>query len=444
MPEETAGLIEQALAQAAPQLVFLTPAERAGRWREAFGAAAARVPQPYWLYSGADQSPLVLGFPLRLSPMWEEFGRDLGRLIDAEIAYRRAMAQQAEVSKAALVDLRRLMVGRIAETLENAYLHDYGQRLPEVFLLVLTREVAERLRLATRALTAAAPELGARAIDEIRYATAQRVGDVAHRARTQPVERLRAGARPAAPGGGAGADGGLAGVRRTRPRRHRPVRRASPRHRSARGDGVPARAPAHRRRALPHDLPHQHGPDPGPPRARSRLRPGARGDRPRGARAPGRPPALQRRRARPAGDLAAPRNAAPVGGPPPPPRRRRPAIPALRGPQRAAGTGRRHRRSRAAHPDPAPGADRAALGHDTAVRLHVARRPLLGRAPLRPPLRPRRVHAAHRGAAAPRARHRGAGDAPDGALPRARRGDPRAPPLEVREVPRRCLLYTSP
>jgi hypothetical protein len=191
MPEETAGLIEQALAQAAAQLVFLTPAERAGRWREAFGAAAARVPQPYWLYSGADQSPLVLGFPLQLSPRWEEFGRDLGRLIDAEIAYRRAMAQQAEVSKAALVELRRLMVGRIAETLENAYLHDYGQRLPEVFLLVLTREVAERLRLATRALTAAAPELGARAIDEIRYATAQRVGDVAHRARTQALDRLR-------------------------------------------------------------------------------------------------------------------------------------------------------------------------------------------------------------------------------------------------------------
>ncbi len=191
MPEDATGLIEQALAQAAPQLVFLTPADRAGRWRDLFGAAAARVPQPYWLYSGADQSPLVLGFPLQLSTAWEDFGRDLGRLVDAEIAYRRAMAQQAEVSKAALVELRRLMIGRIAETLENAYLHDYGQRLPEVFLLVLTREVAERVRAATRALAAAAPELGGRAVDEIRYATAQRLGDVAHRARTQALDRLR-------------------------------------------------------------------------------------------------------------------------------------------------------------------------------------------------------------------------------------------------------------
>ena len=190
MPEPS-GLIEQALAQAAPQLVFLTPGERAGRWRDAFGDAADRVPHPYWLYSGADQSPLVLGFPLRLSASWDAFGREIARLVEAEIAYRRAMAQQAEVSKAALVDQRRLVVGKIAETLENAYLHDYGQRLPEVFLLVLTREVAEHLRVATRALVAAAPELGARAVDEIRYATAHRFGDVVHRARAQALERLR-------------------------------------------------------------------------------------------------------------------------------------------------------------------------------------------------------------------------------------------------------------
>ena len=191
MSEPRGGAIEQALQQDAPRLVFLTPGERAGRWRDLFGEAAARVPQPYWLYSDADQNPLVLGYPLRVSVQWETFVRDLGRLIDAEIAYRKALVQQQEVSKALLVEQRRLMVGKVSDILENTYQHDYGQRLPEVFFLVFTREAATRLCAATRALASSSPELRPQAIDELRYATAQRLADVAHRARTQALDRLR-------------------------------------------------------------------------------------------------------------------------------------------------------------------------------------------------------------------------------------------------------------
>ena len=191
MPETSIGTIEQMLEQEAPRLTFLTPGERAGAWRASFGEAAARVPQPFWLYSDADQNPLVLGFPMRSSAQWEAFGRDLGRLIEAEISYRNALVQNQETSKASLVELRRLMVGKITEILENAYQHDYGQRLPETFLLVLTRETAARLHSAIRALAASAPQLRPQALDEIRYAAAQRVADVTHRARTQAFDRIR-------------------------------------------------------------------------------------------------------------------------------------------------------------------------------------------------------------------------------------------------------------
>ncbi len=191
MSETGRTTIEQALEADGARLVFLTPSERAGGWRACFGDAAARVPLPYWLYSDAEHAPLVLGFPLRDSAQWEAFGRDLGRLIEAEIAYRRALVEKEEVSKAPLVDARRLMVGKISEILENAYQHDYGQRLPEVFLLVLTRETAVRLQAATRVLQASAPQLRAQAVDEIRYAAAQRVADVMQRARTLALDRLR-------------------------------------------------------------------------------------------------------------------------------------------------------------------------------------------------------------------------------------------------------------
>ncbi len=191
MSDHTGGLIEQALQQDASRLVFLTPGERAGRWRECFGEASARVPQPYWLYSDADQNPLILGYPLRVSNQWETFLWDIARLIDAEVAYRKALTQRQEVSKSLLVEQRRLMVGKVAEILENTYQHDYGQRLPEVFFLVLTREISVRVLAATRALASSSPELRPQAIDEIRYGTAQRLADVTHRARTEALDRLR-------------------------------------------------------------------------------------------------------------------------------------------------------------------------------------------------------------------------------------------------------------
>lgn len=191
MQPKPPGTIEQALQQGDARLAFLTPAERAGRWRELFGEAAAAVPNPYWLYSEVEAAPILLGFPLRVSTTWEAFGRELTRLLEAEASYRRGLALHDEVSKAPLVEYRRLLVGRIAEVLDNTYLHDYGQRLPEIFLLILTREISERLRSAVRNLATNTPELPPRAVDEIRYAIAQRLADVTLRARTHALDRLR-------------------------------------------------------------------------------------------------------------------------------------------------------------------------------------------------------------------------------------------------------------
>ncbi|HVN30728.1 MAG TPA: hypothetical protein VMT45_01950 [Thermoanaerobaculaceae bacterium] len=191
MQPKPPGTVEQALQQGDARHAFLTPAERGGRWRELFGDAAPAVPHPYWLYSEAEQAPVLLGFPLRVSSTWEAFGRELTRLLEAEASYRRSLALHDEVIKAPLVEHRRLLVGRIAEILDNAYLHDYGQRLPEIFLLILTREISERLRAAVRTLATNTPELPPRTVDEIRYAIAQRLADVTHRARTHALDRLR-------------------------------------------------------------------------------------------------------------------------------------------------------------------------------------------------------------------------------------------------------------
>jgi hypothetical protein len=191
MPQKQPATVDQVLSQGNSRLLFLTGGECAGGWRALFGEAAASVPHPYWLYSETEQAPLLLGFPMRVSPGWEAFGREVTRLLEAEAFYRRALTLREEVTKAPLVELRRQMVGRITDALDNAYLHDYGQRLPEIFLLVFTREVAERLRTVVRNLAGNTPELAPRVVDEIRFTIAQRLADVTHRARTQALDRLR-------------------------------------------------------------------------------------------------------------------------------------------------------------------------------------------------------------------------------------------------------------
>ena len=191
MQEPLPATVEQALQDSASRLAFLTGAERAGRWREAFGPAVDRVPNPAWLFADDEKTPLLLGFPLRVSTEWESFLRDLTRLVSAESAYRRSLALQQEVNKVALVELRRAMVARIGELFEHAILYDYGQRFPEVFCLALTRELSDRIAAVSQELAANAPQITTRALDEIRYGIGQRVADVTYRARMQALDRVR-------------------------------------------------------------------------------------------------------------------------------------------------------------------------------------------------------------------------------------------------------------
>lgn len=188
---EGPGPIEQVLQESSPQLAFLTPREIAGEWTRVFGEAAARVPQPYWLFAEDEQRPLALGYPHAASGEWEVFCREVGRLVDAEAANRRALAANEQLDKSGLIELRRVVASRIADYLENAILHDYGQRLPEIFWLALTAEIGDRVHAATLAEQAAFPQIGQRNLDELRYLLAQRLAEVAHRGETEAFSRLR-------------------------------------------------------------------------------------------------------------------------------------------------------------------------------------------------------------------------------------------------------------
>jgi hypothetical protein len=189
--QEGPSAIGEILKECESQLLFVTPAECAGRWMQAFGEAAERIPEPYWLFTADEMHQIALGYPIRVSTGWAKFLRDIGRLIDAEAVYRRTVALGQSYAKGPLVDLRRQFVQRTAELIENAVLHDYGQRLPEIFWLTVSNEMAERVNAAIRALAQEAPQLTAKALDEIRYSIADRLIDVAQRAETDAMAYLR-------------------------------------------------------------------------------------------------------------------------------------------------------------------------------------------------------------------------------------------------------------
>jgi hypothetical protein len=183
--------IEQVLTEARERISFLGPGTLAGRWRQAFGDTASSLPEPYWLYADDEQTRLVLGFPLKVSASWESFCRDLGRHVEAEAAYRCAVALGESIDKSGVIELRAAIAQRLADLIENAVLHDHGRRYAELLWLALSREVAERVGAALRAVFARAAKLPTRVLDEIRYAVVQRVADVSHRAEAEAFNRLR-------------------------------------------------------------------------------------------------------------------------------------------------------------------------------------------------------------------------------------------------------------
>ncbi|MGE5237136.1 MAG: hypothetical protein ACM3O7_12395 [Acidobacteriota bacterium] len=183
--------IEQVLQQNEATTTFLTASDRAGGWRRAFGDAASSVPEPYWLFSEDEQTPLVLGFPLTVSSAWESFCRDLARLVESETLYRCALLLEEPTSKPALVEQRYAVAHRLAELTENALLHDHGRRLPGILLFAVSNEMADNLRAASRTIFTRAPKLPARTADEVRYAVAQRLADITHRAEQEAVSRLQ-------------------------------------------------------------------------------------------------------------------------------------------------------------------------------------------------------------------------------------------------------------
>jgi hypothetical protein len=183
--------IEDVLKEAEGRVAFLTPRDCAGAWVSVFGEAATRMPQPFRLYGDDELRLLGLGFPLAAGQAWEIFLRDLGRLVDAEAVQRRNVAESGHIDKTNLVELRRVVAGRITELVENAVLYDYGQRLPEILWLVVTKEIADRVHAATLAAAAANSQMAPRALDELRYSVAQRLTEVAHRGESEALSHMR-------------------------------------------------------------------------------------------------------------------------------------------------------------------------------------------------------------------------------------------------------------
>ena len=180
--------VEEVLRQEEARSLVLTGRDRRGSWREAFEGLDGRVPTPFWLFSEDEHSALVLGFPLRTSPTWQRFQQELTGLATAEAEIRHG---DTSTSAEALARQRTAVVQVLAEMLENALVHDYGRRFPELLWLAVSREMAERIDEAVRRLAARSHGLVEPKLTEIRWAVARRLADLGQRTEGEAVKRLR-------------------------------------------------------------------------------------------------------------------------------------------------------------------------------------------------------------------------------------------------------------
>lgn len=185
------GSLDRLVAESTGRFRFLTPAERRGEWRHWFGQAAARLPEPYRLFGQGEQPSALIGFPIRISPGWESLSREVAGLLDAEVEYRCSLTAGFSHNKAALIERRGALAHRFAELLENAVLHDFDRRLPELLWLLLCRETSSNLNDLLRLAMAGETRLPARFAAPMRFVIAQRLTEVLHRGEVEALARLR-------------------------------------------------------------------------------------------------------------------------------------------------------------------------------------------------------------------------------------------------------------
>lgn len=183
--------MDRLVADPTSRVRFLSPRERQGDWRRWFGQAADRLPEPHALFGENEQSQVLQGFPVRHSSGWEAFRREVAGLIDVEVEYRCTVAGGNAPNKTALVERRGAFAHRFSELLENAVVHDFGRRLPEVLWLLLCREVASALGDRIKLAVNGDNRLPARMAGPMRVTVAQRLTDILYRGECEAVPRLQ-------------------------------------------------------------------------------------------------------------------------------------------------------------------------------------------------------------------------------------------------------------
>lgn len=199
MHEGEPTTIEHLLDSSRRRSGFLTAQQRAGGWRLAWGPLADRLPLPYWLYGDDEVRPAALGFPLKVSPPWESFCRQLVRLASAEAEYRVALLRDERFDKVGLVEQRRALAEGFSQALENALTHDHGQRLPELLWLLITREATVAIAQAIRAVASEVPQEKREEADIIRLTVGERLAEICRRAEVEAVARLERRGLPLPP-----------------------------------------------------------------------------------------------------------------------------------------------------------------------------------------------------------------------------------------------------
>ncbi len=137
--------LDEILARDLRSPLYLTPEETDGHWRDLFPERAGFMPPPYPIFSTDEERILAYGYPVAVTEATRTLLKKLKDHVAALTAHQIRLIEGDREQRKDLSNGRSELLQLMTLEMENALLSDYGRGLSEIFVLVLSRDIAHAI-----------------------------------------------------------------------------------------------------------------------------------------------------------------------------------------------------------------------------------------------------------------------------------------------------------
>ncbi len=183
--------LEEVVARDLRSPLYLTPEEADGRWRDLFPERAAFIPPPYPIFGTDEHTILTYAYPISRTEtshkLFKLIKNHTGALTTHQIRIMEGDRERTGELKAGRAEVLQL----VTLEMENALLSDYGRGLYEIFVLLVSRYVAQAVSSVPTIVARENAALARKHREKIRYLVARAWAILLEEAGREAVGHLR-------------------------------------------------------------------------------------------------------------------------------------------------------------------------------------------------------------------------------------------------------------